>query len=587
MNPFIKILILCLFLFSVSLTKIYSQCAPNSIAFNNGRMEAFACGNSGYTSIADIENPPAPDIAYRWEVSFRGGTYTTLRNVDGDPFSGPRLAKSDITDYIIDANSKAPGDYRIKRVTNSSSDNCDNYSEPVILYYAEDTASVSGGVILGKDTICSGDDGTLTLQGHTGPILKWESSIDNGVNWISIDNTTNQYEYLKLTSDTCFRALVDNVCLGTIGSIDSDKYSEIFCVTIAADMTAGTASTTPTLCINTALTSSITHSTTFATGIGTPTNLPTGVTATWASNVITITGTPSVAGTFNYSIPLTGGCGTVNAIGTIIITEDMTAGTASATPTLCINTALTNITHATTLATGIGTPTNLPTGLTAAWLADVITISGTPSVAGTFNYSIPLTGGCGTLNATGTITVNSNLTPSFEANSFALTTYETYAVNDEIKFNNLNTGGEIDVLWDFGDGSTSSELHPSYTYTELGTYRVTLTITYDYGCSGPYYEDIEIIKGYNIMVPNGFTPNGDGVNDYFKPVYIGVVTTLIEVYNTWGSMVYSEEGNILKGWNGFIKNTEAENGNYIYKIIAKPFNTTIPIVLNGAFTLMK
>jgi hypothetical protein len=63
MNPFIKILILCLFLFSVSPTKIYSQCAPNSIAFNNGRMEAFACGNSGYTSIADIENPPAPDIA--------------------------------------------------------------------------------------------------------------------------------------------------------------------------------------------------------------------------------------------------------------------------------------------------------------------------------------------------------------------------------------------------------------------------------------------------------------------------------------------------------------------------------------------
>jgi gliding motility-associated-like protein len=168
-----------------------------------------------------------------------------------------------------------------------------------------------------------------------------------------------------------------------------------------------------------------------------------------------------------------------------------------------------------------------------------------------------------------------------------LTTYETYAVNDEIKFNNLNTGGEIDVLWDFGDGSTSSELHPSYTYTELGTYRVTLTITYDYGCSGSYYEDIEIIKGYNIMVPNGFTPNGDGVNDYFKPVYIGVVTTLIEVYDTWGSMVYSEEGNILKGWNGLIKNTEAENGNYIYKIIAKPFNTNIPIVLNGAFTLMK
>jgi hypothetical protein len=37
--------------------------------------------------------------------------------------------------------------------------------------------------------------------------------------------------------------------------------------------------------------------------------LPAGVTAAFASNTITISGTPTVSGTFNYSIPLTGGCG--------------------------------------------------------------------------------------------------------------------------------------------------------------------------------------------------------------------------------------------------------------------------------------
>jgi uncharacterized protein (TIGR02145 family) len=57
-------------------------------------------------------------------------------------------------------------------------------------------------------------------------------------------------------------------------------------------------------------------------------------------------------------------------------------------------------------ATGIGTATGLPEGLTAAWSADVITISGTPEESGTFEYKIPLTGGCGSVNATGTITVN-------------------------------------------------------------------------------------------------------------------------------------------------------------------------------------
>ena len=93
----------------------------------------------------------------------------------------------------------------------------------------------------------------------------------------------------------------------------------------------------------------------------------------------------------------------------------MTVAAGSSTPTLCINTALTNITHATTLATGIGLPTGLPAGVTAAWLADVITISGTPTVSGTFNYDIPLTGGCGTVSATGTISVTPATTPLFSS----------------------------------------------------------------------------------------------------------------------------------------------------------------------------
>jgi hypothetical protein len=158
------------------------------------------------------------------------------------------------------------------------------------------------------------------------------------------------------------------------------------------------------LCINTALTA-ITHTTTGATGIGTATGLPAGVTAAWASNVITISGTPSVSGTFSYTIPLTGGCGLVSATGTITVTPNNTVGTASSTPSVCINTPLTDITHATTGATGIGTATGLPAGVTAAWASNTITISGTPTASGTFNYSIPLTGGCGSVNATGTITV--------------------------------------------------------------------------------------------------------------------------------------------------------------------------------------
>jgi uncharacterized protein (TIGR02145 family) len=95
-----------------------------------------------------------------------------------------------------------------------------------------------------------------------------------------------------------------------------------------------------------------------------------------------------------------------------------TASAASSSPTVCSNNALTNITHSTTGATGITNSgvsgaNGLPTGVSATWASNTITVSGTPTAAGTYTYSIPLTGGCGTVNATGTITVTAPNTPTF------------------------------------------------------------------------------------------------------------------------------------------------------------------------------
>ena len=174
------------------------------------------------------------------------------------------------------------------------------------------------------------------------------------------------------------------------------------CFNTANTVTA--ASATPTVCRSAAITP-ITHATTGATGIGTATGLPSGLTATWASNTITIRGTPTAAGIFNYTIPLTGGLGSTQATGTITVLAN-TVSAASALATVAISTAMTAITHTTTGATGIGTPSGLPAGITASWASNTITISGTPTASGIFNYSIPLTGGCGSVNATGRIRVS-------------------------------------------------------------------------------------------------------------------------------------------------------------------------------------
>ena len=165
--------------------------------------------------------------------------------------------------------------------------------------------------------------------------------------------------------------------------------------------------------------------------------MPTGVTGSWAGNVVTISGTPSVtAGSpYSYTITPTGGCGAVTATGTIRVNPNNTISRTSAVgtdnQTVCVNTPITNITYATTGATG-ATITGLPTGVTGSWAANVVTITGTPSVtAGSpYNYTITLTGGCGAGTATGTIRVNPNNTIS--RTSAVGTDNQTVCVNTPI-----------------------------------------------------------------------------------------------------------------------------------------------------------
>jgi hypothetical protein len=173
------------------------------------------------------------------------------------------------------------------------------------------------------------------------------------------------------------------------------------------------------VCINTAITD-ITYGTTGATG-ATFIDLPAGITGTWSANVATISGTPTASGPFSYTVTLTGGCANITSTGIINVTPANTVALTSVAgtdvQTACINTAITNITYATTGATGV-TFSGLPVGVTGAWSGNVVTISGTPTVSGPFSYTVTLTGGCAIVTASGTIT----MTPE---NTIALTSLAT------------------------------------------------------------------------------------------------------------------------------------------------------------------
>lgn len=176
--------------------------------------------------------------------------------------------------------------------------------------------------------------------------------------------------------------------------------------------------------------------------------------------------------------------------------------------------------------------------------------------------------------------------PDFTISSLGLVNYGIFAIQDPITFTNTATGDYLSVLWDFGDGSFSAEENPVHTFVSTGNYVVTQTVTYPYGCVYQQIVTLIIEEGYKLIMPDAFTPNNDGLNDFFGPVYIGLNSLEINIYDTWGSLIYSESGDNIRGWDGKVKEEEAENGNYYYTFTAKTFYGDI-IKKQGAFVFIK
>lgn len=172
--------------------------------------------------------------------------------------------------------------------------------------------------------------------------------------------------------------------------------------------------------------------------------------------------------------------------------------------------------------------------------------------------------------------------PDFDIDSQALYDYGIYSVEDPVRFYNSASGDYISVSWDFGDGSFSSELNPTHIYKREGIYEVVQVVTYASGCVLEKRVKISIDKGYKLFFPDAFTPNQDQLNDYFSPIQEGLEQMEFSVYDTWGSLIYFEKGDNLRGWDGLVRNKRAENGNYYYRFKAKTFYGA-EVEISGAF----
>ncbi|NVJ45920.1 MAG: gliding motility-associated C-terminal domain-containing protein, partial [Cytophagia bacterium] len=173
----------------------------------------------------------------------------------------------------------------------------------------------------------------------------------------------------------------------------------------------------------------------------------------------------------------------------------------------------------------------------------------------------------------------------FEYNAESIDRTGDLAANDPVSFFDLSEGEVIDWHWDFGDGFDSNEIDPIHTYDAPGTYTVRQIVTDRTGCQTEKIKVLEITEGYRIIIPNAFTPNGDGNNDFFRPRMLGLVKAQLIIYNTWGEVIFNSEDIETKGWDGTIKGRKAENGNYVYKIIGLSFNG-LSVEREGIFALI-
>ncbi|WP_369752739.1 T9SS sorting signal type C domain-containing protein [Flavobacterium sp. WC2409] len=359
---------------------------PNSLSGSNSQ-----CQNSTttYTITPDVYSS-----SYVWLYSGSGATITPA--ADG------------LSASVTFSATATAGNINVQSVNG-----CGNGGGGKYLYVSIASSS-AGGTLPSNVSGCANTYiANIALSGQVGTPIRWESSTDNFATApTTIVTTSNNINISGLTQTTYYRAVVQNSpCSGI-------SYSSV-CTATISNNTASTASSSPTVCSGTSMTN-ITHTTTGATGISNnnvigANGLPAGVKAVWASNTITISGTPTdAAGTYSYSIQLTGGCGNVSAVGSITLsTSSAVPTTISAPTTICVGSSTSLTISGGTL--GSGAIVNWYSGSCGGTLVGSgNTISVSPTI--TTTYYVRYEGSC---NSTSCISTTVTVNPSLSNNSLS------------------------------------------------------------------------------------------------------------------------------------------------------------------------
>ncbi|HQQ94054.1 MAG TPA: gliding motility-associated C-terminal domain-containing protein [Bacteroidia bacterium] len=159
---------------------------------------------------------------------------------------------------------------------------------------------------------------------------------------------------------------------------------------------------------------------------------------------------------------------------------------------------------------------------------------------------------------------------------------EVLISNPEVRL--INQSSNLDnnkYSWKVGGLFESNEMHPIVKFDKIGRYQVSLEAVSAEQCKDEISRMIEVKNDFNIYIPSSFTPNYDGLNDVFMPVFspygLDSKTYELEVFDRWGhSLFYTKD--VSKGWDGTVQNKgteELKEEVYIYRIKYKDLDGNV------------
>jgi gliding motility-associated-like protein len=119
------------------------------------------------------------------------------------------------------------------------------------------------------------------------------------------------------------------------------------------------------------------------------------------------------------------------------------------------------------------------------------------------------------------------------------------------------------------DGGEIDECDFDYSWTASGVQTITQYVTSPQGCTSSATGEV-IIQGFTFYSPTSFSPNDDGINDYWLPVMTGVTTLELNIFNRWGDLIF-QSNDLERPWSGQIDDGKyyAPNGIYHYRIFIR------------------